>query len=244
MSANAEPKKNRIATDDKFFKYKLKLAFKKINSSMSDLFYIAKQRGVSKKDRDSILHDLFNQIGKIQTGYHYYSYNHIQGTIGVATSVFKDEEKHTITSRKKQKTRDDFLRAFNDKISSSNYGLKVLVQHVKDGCGVTFNQFKAIEKIVIPTTWNLTAEEIGDIGGRKILIYAKKHHHDTYKCWRGQYLTYSYSNKNRVYRVVDCFFMKDQSGSVLFCHPEYKLCADGMRRAIGRKISKRIAGKL
>ena len=228
---------NRVKTDDKYFIQKFKHELKSVIASMSGMHQLARDRGITGKDH--ILFNLFQELGKASKSYIGYKYHHLDNTIQLR-DAFKEKKTMSAMDRKKLESKNLFNSAISSKINNRN-SWNVEVNTTVQGCGVVYDG-SAIKKFVIPMMYSNHANEIGSLGSNKVLVYATPHKHDVYKCWKASYFTFKYSNGVKKYEEVKCYIMKDKNSSIVYYHTDYKLCASGMRRAIGRHIAKRIGG--
>ena len=229
---------NRVKTDDKYFKEKFKLEARKIAAAASGMFKLARDRGIT--DKSSIMNRLFNEIGKTTTSYIGYRYGAIDNVLELR-NILNESKKPSRMQAKKNEAKRSMLSELNSKISNSTPWL-VEVNTTADGCGVFYTETGGLKKFVVPMMYSNHIKEIGSLGTNKVLVWSRPHHHDTYKCWYACYFTYSYNNGSRKYKSMDCFIMKDSNSGITYYHTDYRLCAMGMRRAIGRKIASRIGG--
>lgn len=223
--------------EDKLFTYKFRLALREVVRSLSSLHRLAKQNGL-KPDLTNVIH----HYGKVTNTYMGYRINALESI----PAMFKDisQDKPSRSSRvdlKKMSSMKYFAAEVSNKIGKYvSYNVAASNDYSK--CGVTLNKFGNVEKVTIHTMHENHAKIIGSLGSNKVLVYAIPHKHDKFSCWKSCYLSYKYINGERKLRIVDSFVMKDQSSGIVYYHTDYRLCADGMRRAIGRKIASRIGG--
>lgn len=223
--------------DEKLFAQKFRLAMRDVSRSLSGLYHLAKQSGL-KPD----IHSIINHYGNVTKSYVGYRVGVIEN-IPSFVKELNNSGKKNLT--KLESKRQESIRYFNAEVSNKigkyvQYNVEASNDHSK--CGVTTNKFGNIEKIVIHTMHDHHARYIGSLSTNKVIVYAIPHKHDRFKCWRSCYLTFKYDNGIRKVRIEDCFIMKDQSSGLSYYHTDYKMCADGLRRTIGRSISKRIGG--
>lgn len=226
----------RAATDNKFFSEKFKLEIRKVISSMSGLYKLARERGI--KGKDSVLSSLFNEVGKANNTYLGYRFHHLENIMDLP-NIIPEKKSISILQRQEIDARKALLSELNQKISNTAHW-KVRVSMTYEGCGVDISSNGHIGEFTVPMMYPKTIREIGSLGSNKVLVYAKPHKHDVYKCWKANYFTFSYKDGSRKYRSVDCFIMREKSSGITYYHVDYRLCASGLRRAIGRAISKRI----
>lgn len=229
---------NRVASDDKFFRMKFKLELKKIASAMSGMYSLARKRGI--KGKDHVLTNLFTEVAKTSNRYIGYKYHYLENVLQLRDD-FVDTPTPTKMDKKKTEAANSFRGEMNTKISN-RINWNVRVNTTAEGCGVEFTEGGQFKTFIIPMMYSSHKDQIGSLGSNKVLVWASPHKHDTYKCWRACYFTFSYNNGNKKYRAVNCFIMKDVNSGITYFHEDYRLCASGMRRAIGRTIAKRIAG--
>lgn len=222
---------------DKLLITKYNLAIRKIRSAMSDLYKLAKDNGVTIST--NTMNDLNHVIVRASGSYGGYGVHYAEQFIRSFV-----EKKKVVQMTPLQAASHTSIRSMNSELHdkvSTRQGFKVKTEMLVDKCGVDLKG-SDIASITVPVTYHITKKEIGDLSTNKILIFARPYKHDTYKCWRAQYLTWVRSNGYKRFRSVDCFIMKDKISGIVYHHTDYRLCADGMRRAIGRSIAKRIGG--
>lgn len=229
---------NRIKTDDRYFVQRFRHELRRVAKSMSGIYKLARERGITSKD--NVTFNLFSELSKASGLYIGYKYGYLDNVLQLREE-FKDKKKNTSKmGAKKDQAEREFRAAMNGKISN-RVQWPITVSITTDKCGVLF-EGSHIKMITVPIMYSNHNKAIGSLGSNKVLVWAKPHKHDAYKCWKACFFTFGYSNGIKRYKSVDCYIMKDDNSGIVYYHTDYKLCASGMRRAIGRHISKRIGG--
>ncbi len=229
----------RLSSDARYFRQMFKHELRKVTKSMSGLFRLAHRVGIKtdKSNGENVMSQLFHKVSQHGGPYISYRYQHINNVRDLGDEI-KEKPKQSKMDEQKQEAEALARHELATKISNKTHW-NINVNLTAQGCGVVFEN-GSLRKIIVPIMYAKHMRAIGTLGSNKALVWCKPYKHDTYKCWVGSYLTFSYSNGNKKLREVPCYIMKDTVSGIVYYHTDYRLCAMGMRRAIGRKIASRI----
>lgn len=225
----------RVAEDNRYFRQKFKHHMGELISHLEPLYRLAIDRGY--KDKNNILHQLINDVGRTSSVYLGYRYSQLDSLISLYDEI---KERQPVTKLEQKRINAiNCVRSELHNKCSNRVNWNIEVNNTADGCGVVWDNGN-IKKVVVPIMYENHHKTIGSLATNKVLIWCRPFKHDTYKCWTGQFLTFTYNNGNKRYKSVNCYIMKDDVSETVYFHEDYRLCANGMRRAIARKIAARI----